>query len=805
MTPGSEALPWLVRHGELIGYAAAAAMVLLGMAVALFILRRSATRWAAERRRALGEPTGELASGPVTLAGVLEAEEQTDRLDDGTPCAVTVAVMGPDWVGRRPEGLCLKVGDETVALEGPIDVAVGSYERSFAPEAPASHPELAGRIAAAPDQRELDEGSEWAVRALDAGDRVIARGTLERRAETRDAEGDYRTAGARLHLRPREEDGVIGLAALRPPGARPRTRLLVALLGAAAGLAALYGGGRAALATLPDTHDEAPPALSLGAQLATACPFHRDLALSELELSFVEGPGPWDRRRAEVALALGGEDACGQVLSAVQRAHRLEDLVAVAVWCERTGPAADQLLAEARFELASDLYEAHPPAEDPNEWKRAGFAHLLAGHRDRAAEAARAEADHLPDYQTPWHADSLRCLAWFLEPRDGGQEALAELDAARERGDEVARGICALLFAEAAARDEAAEDHGEIPIPRLFHDWLGQVVRASRGSWPQTFAATGRYSLRPDIFPPTDPPIAMIAGVALHDRLLEQPPALVERWDALDEEGTSIGWELEPQVAPEMLYAGTGTLSANAHSLLGDAETARARLATVAPYVASLTRYLDRRTEGPEPADLGFDERRLPDLIARFHITAALVELRDGRPEAAEPHLDRAARYERWARAVRSLRAAARPAPETMQAALGRQLSFRPEAGAALAAAAGGDAGPLEEQIQESGWIWLARVTAPDGDKAGASLLASAIRGAGPSADPIRASLAEADPLAQIGYLPYGLFDYARRRAVARAAGADRAEEAIADALARYRERLSDPVTSLALAVWFEL
>jgi len=791
----TDALPWLIRHGELAGWIGVAALVVLGACLALAIRRAIHIRRAGYRRRGLGAPSAELAPGPTTLRGVLEADAPAERFEDGEPCAATLAVINDASTSERAEGLRLRVGSTTVAIDGPADVIIGTRERTFERVGVLS-PELAERLVAASDHfaaEEIDETNQtWSARSLAIGDRVLARGELARVAADGD---DYRSTSSRFVLRPEAGADAVRLATTTAPSERRRARAIaVAVVGGCAGVLAAYVAGELARRTIPEPRDPTPPTLGAMTQIATASPFHRSRALDRLTDAWVGYDGRWDARWAEIAFALGGRRACFAATEGLRGRIELDDYVALSLRCGQRATIERELVATGELERASELAAARP-SEDPDVAERAGWVHLMTGHPRRAAAAARRQAAHLPSYAVPWHADSLRCVADALDARGGDSAALDRLAAAPAE-HYVAQGWCAVLHARLTDADVDAL----LAVPRLDDEWIRHAIVGARGVWPTRSGAMAVWTSHGS-FGPTEPRIALLFAGSLLDAALARPPTPPEDFEAqLADEARYE--EAFRAAVPSAIYVATASTRANAHSLFGHPDRAREALDAAREHVATLARYTDARPTDLEHRTL-IHEQHLLSILARAYETAALVELRDGAPDAALPHLDALASLPlREARAA-ELRQTTRPDAESMRGLLSNQLAQFPDAEAALVAAAEGDGEPLTRLLADDS-AWFPHATTPPMQGAGVSLLAVATRGLEDRAA-LAAAIDRRDPVRHLGLLPYVARTYSTRRQLADAAGATEAAARLARGQDALAAAAPDPFEATVLAIWIGL
>lgn len=235
---------FLLEHGPAVWLA----VLLVAGALAALVCtlparaRTAFARWRARRRIGQPDPRENI----VVLDGVLTTRgAHVERLSDGTPCAASTA---RDPRGKLPgvtvqaQGLALRVGDRVIAFDGPVEVLAGTHEVFPSRPLRALDKAVRARIAAA---GELPENRRVALVTLKEGDRVRARGVLQRHTSDATAPA-YRSAsdGERWALEP--VSATIPLAALDGRraefrGWEPRVAAVVAAACALVG-ASLVGG-----------------------------------------------------------------------------------------------------------------------------------------------------------------------------------------------------------------------------------------------------------------------------------------------------------------------------------------------------------------------------------------------------------------------------------------------------------------------------------------------------------------------------------------------------------------------------------
>jgi hypothetical protein len=408
-------LPWIVVHGASVWAGALAGLPTLGALLGLGRALGALVRRLVAARRALGAPLGQglREDGmPATLAGRLVGSPK--RI-----AATTVFQAGrrlSPLESRAADGLAIRIGDETIPLEGTPRVLVGSVEAA----------------------------SRWRRRVVEVsvrrGDPVLAGGVL-RRVAAPSASPDYRRIGAAWTLAIEEPYAGHGLvyAGFPPLGARA---LRGATLGAAIGLGIFLlvfvaGGFVAARA---GAH-----------RLAAAAPLERDGALAAMRVE-LRAHLHHDERLVEEEAALarlaGRPEVAQDVYFRHRQLRRAADAERFGGSIEARVRAAAALAELGRMEEASlAMEEAHVVWGGP--WGHArstmekahhvwgdldvAIVHLLAG-RDRIAARTLRAVILFPSQYTPASAEILPAVADAIDARVSGDgEALRRL---RRRAEE---------------------------------------------------------------------------------------------------------------------------------------------------------------------------------------------------------------------------------------------------------------------------------------------------------------------------------------------------------------------------------
>lgn len=369
-----------------------------------------------------------------------------------------------------------------VTLEGPLQVVVGSsaaVQRDGVPgelldaELEEARQQVDWLHRPGRHDREVFEAS--AVR-LRAGDRVVARGELERRAGT--AEATFRGASEALVLR--GQSGPVRLYA-RAPATPPATRPLAIWLGGAA-LGALLGiigyaalGDRALQACKEASHavpwDSAHPCVLAGTW--------RETRTEALELLSKRQP-PLDSlaalERTSALLLLS--ERCSGAVDLWANHDELERALALAKRCGLRRGAHEILLRDGRYEEASQL---RVPKDVFGVALPSPATLIAAGHWRSAAEALAAEGLHDP---------RRACLSALLRHHGGDPEAAAALRTlAHSHGE-----ACAPMLREVEPAPERPSD--ELPHPLALAEANATSFGAiSALAMPSAISA--RYQLLP--------------------------------------------------------------------------------------------------------------------------------------------------------------------------------------------------------------------------------------------------------------------------------------------------------------------
>jgi hypothetical protein len=624
------ALPWLLVHGPVVWQGGLAALVAGSLLVALLRPRRAARRAAAAARDRLGAPAAALVKPSegmrVTLTGRVVVEEGAcQRLDDGGDAAAAsaaYALRGREgaWItglNVRAPRLALAVGEAVVALEGPVEVTVGSRE---------AHRGLPlGRLPRAVQDRVARGFAQGAphfrdhvtvLRSVAAGDAVRVSGVLRREAPGAEAAG-YRGAASHWALVPdgdaaQAAAGAGALGGLRlafegaprfsGPGAGWYARhalgglLLGALLVGLGGeiAFALAEGARQNLAAGPDT------ALTETA-VAAATPLRRAQAIENLadalDLRHDEDPVLLERR---AALHLLHGD-CVAAAQALARQGALARGAEMAEGCGDHALAARVFYAEGDFARASAAWaQLAPrrvapgtPALSEAEARFGVRVHVLAGQLGLAAQQARAfvetlQAQHVraarPDDEG--RAALGTCLADALDARAGDRAARARLQG--EPGKPRYPG-CALLLADLVSGKDRLE---------LIHGISG--FQASARDVPMRWLELLEQEADPTVAPSAEAPrvvgfpslFVMNASLAVQEMLPAVERALAE----------STAKDARPDDPRRPARQRAAVLAASFAAATGDVESAR-RLAERAAADADPDPPGDRIRPEPDPWD----------------------------------------------------------------------------------------------------------------------------------------------------------------------------------------------------------
>lgn len=439
-------LPFLLVFGAwvwkaaLLG-AAALAIGLLWALRALLARRHVRAQLATPPSRGEAEVRGVL-RGHDVLATTIYAESSSLARSDGRAelRAATVEL-------EREDGA-------VVTLEGPLQVVVGSsaaVQRDGVPsellEAELEEARRQVDWLHRPGRHDRDVFEASVVR-LRAGDRVVARGELERRAGT--SEATFRGASEALVLR--GHGGPVRLYA-RAPATPPATRPLAIWLGGAA-LGALLGiighatfGDHALQACKEATH-AAPWDNSHPCVLASTWRETRAEALERLSALHppIDGLAALERTSAVLLLS----ERCSRAVDLWAKYDELERALALAEQCGLRRDAHQLLLRDGRYEEASQLHVAEdvfgPALPSP-------ATLIAAGHWQRAAAALAAEGASDP---------RRTCLIALLRHHGGDADAVSALRMLGQLHTEA----CAPMLREATQTPAAsARPPDELPHP----------------------------------------------------------------------------------------------------------------------------------------------------------------------------------------------------------------------------------------------------------------------------------------------------------------------------------------------------
>lgn len=477
-------LPWLLVHGPQLWPIVLAALLLSALAIAFARPRIAAARAAARARRDLGPPDGALDKPSdgmrVTLAGEIALEDgaaKVARFEDGGDAAAasasyTLAGRGDASItglNLRADRLALRVGAASVALEGPVEVVVGSREVQHGKALRDMPRAVQDRVASgfqlgSPHFRD----QVTALRSIANGDVVRVSGVLRR-----DAGGEaagYRGAADQWKLVPDGDEEQAAAGGAAPRGLRmafegtprfegPRAGWYARHAGAALvlGVVSLSLAGEIAAATIRDQVPHRAP--DLGTSIAAATPWKRAAVLRhlayEMDRDHDEDADSVLTRAALHTLM----DDCTAAAQALARHGLLDRGAETAQRCGNHGLAARIFYEAGQFVSASHAWEhvapnrAKPgvaPLADA-EYRFGVRVHLLAGRADIAAREARAFAEALRDRgeggnpSDPSRAALARCLADALDAKAGDAASKERLRGERSTPIYPA---CAILLAD---------------------------------------------------------------------------------------------------------------------------------------------------------------------------------------------------------------------------------------------------------------------------------------------------------------------------------------------------------------------
>lgn len=184
-------------------------------------------RDALKRRDMLGRPQNKISENdlnrPVALVGKLRAQGLCPRFEDGKPSAASTVCLLTDPMEActiRADSLNVEVGGDFVALDGPIDVVVGSFEKYSSKQTQNLREDIRDRIEQAgglPSQHYLH------MKSLCDGDWVIVSGILS--IESDEKKATYREKALRWKLLPLplESDAIQGIPWIAVAAENPQT------------------------------------------------------------------------------------------------------------------------------------------------------------------------------------------------------------------------------------------------------------------------------------------------------------------------------------------------------------------------------------------------------------------------------------------------------------------------------------------------------------------------------------------------------------------------------------------------------
>ncbi len=484
--------PWIWK-AALLG-AAALAIGLLWALRALLARRQVRAQLATPLARGEAEVRGVLRGSDV-LATTIYAESSSLARSDGRAelRAATVELESEDGA--------------VVTLEGALQVVVGSsaaVQRDGVPgelleaELEEARQQVDWLHRPGRHDREIFEAS---VVRLRAGDRVVARGELERRAGA--AETTFRGASEALVLR--GHGGPVRLYA-RAPATPPTARPLALWLGGTA-LGALLGilgyatFGDHALQACKEVPHAAPWDNSHPCVLASTWRETRAEALERLSALHppIDGLAALERTSAVLLLS----ERCSRAVDLWAKYDELERALALAAQCGLRREAHQLLLRDGLYEEASQLRVSEdvfgPALPSP-------ATLIAAGHWQRAAEALAAEGLHDP---------RRACLIALLRHHGGDPDAASALRMLGQLHTEA----CASMLREAAPTPAtSARSPDELPHPLT----LAEAYATSFGAI-SALAMPSAISARYQVLP------WLVEGLAEDELPPEQRP-MVRHW-----------------------------------------------------------------------------------------------------------------------------------------------------------------------------------------------------------------------------------------------------------------------------------
>lgn len=428
-------LPFLLEHGAWFWKVLLVAVAPLPLALAWVVSRVLASR---RRRRAVDA----LLRDRHAIRGVLRGR------DPGQPVAITVkverAIAAPEVVRWTAGDLWLETPDRTIAIEGTLDVAIGSgfRARHGVLPLPAEVSDLVAKASGSPKT----PPTVTSARTLVAGDEIVLCG--EPVPQPGSKETGHRTADIAWRI-----GGEQPLPSAAHAGALPRVRFRVVTVLALVALGGVIGHqverNRAkawhaeceARYPRPISARVAQPSAPIELDNANVCVRAASLGSStSLETLFEYGldRGGTDAERAPV-LALGRlviEDCQTRVMQ-YMHASRYDDVVREARFCGDPDREYEALVALARFDEAADVL---PRVTRDTHRSELEIAVLVAA--ERWADAARAVEQS--------GGERAACLAALFRHHAGEPDALGKLRVRVEAEARTAddKGPCQAMLAE---------------------------------------------------------------------------------------------------------------------------------------------------------------------------------------------------------------------------------------------------------------------------------------------------------------------------------------------------------------------
>lgn len=476
MVNTSTDLPFLLVYGAWVWKAA------LGVAAALSIGLVWAARAVLARRRVRARLATPLRGDEVELRGVLRGQ---GTLATTIYAEATKLARSDERVGLRAPDVVLETEDgSAITLEGPLQVVAGTsaaVQRDGVPhelsdsELEAAREQVDWLHRPSHHDREVFEAS---VHRLRAGDPVVVRGILERRAGT--AESTFRGASEAQVVVGRGEPVLLyAQRPVTPPAVRPLAMGLGgAILGVLVGIGAVGAVGDRALRACEalEEHRSAPPWDNQHpCVVASTWRETRSTALALLPQLRPPIDGLVALEQTAAALRLAGR--CAGAVDLLAEHDELERALELAKECGLRRSAHQLLLRDARYEEAAQLVVEQ---DDAGPALPSASTLIAAGHWRRAAAALTADAAASPRQA---------CLVALLRLHGGDPDAGSTL---RRLAHGAHAEACAPMLHEAALAPPAVAPRAldELPHPlALLETYASSFGAASALALPSVLSS----------------------------------------------------------------------------------------------------------------------------------------------------------------------------------------------------------------------------------------------------------------------------------------------------------------------------